>query len=184
MLKTQEEVEEKNTYFQRRIKRLESGLVTATPGKEDEPEKPKKPSFNEKFAIAATKAFGSMATFWILCVWACLPLIPLLASKKDAILYISSGFIQLVSLPLIIVGQNIMNIKSENRSERTLDTVLNTSETLKSVVVNLNKVNTQLTKNIIKDIEKTAQMQTEIVKIQTALASDIADLKNKLKIQE
>ena len=99
-------------------------------------------------------------------------------------MYISSGFIQLVSLPLIIVGQNIMNIKSESRSERTLDTVLNTSETLKSVVVNLNKVNTQLTKNIIKDIEKTAQMQTEIVKIQTALASDIAELKQRLKIEE
>lgn len=184
MLKFEEKLEEKKSNFQRRIKRLESGLITTAPGKEDEPEKPKKISFNDKFAIAATKAFGSMATFWILCVWACLPLIPLLASKKDAILYISSGFIQLVSLPLIIVGQNIMNIKSESRSERTLDTVLNTSETLKSVVVNLNKVNTQLTKNIIKDIEKTAQMQTEIVKIQTALASDIAELKQRLKIEE
>lgn len=184
MLKIEEQAEEKNSYYQQRMKRLESSLVTSIPAKEDEPEKPNKISFNDKFALAATKAFGSMVMFWILCVWACLPLIPLLASKKDAILYISSGFIQLVSLPLIIVGQNIMNIKSESRSERTLDTVLNTSETLKSVVINLNKVNTQLTKNIIKEFEKTAQMQTEIVKIQTALAKDIEELKSKLKIQE
>jgi len=75
-------------------------------------------SFNEKVAIIATRYFGSMWTFWLFCGWAFLPLIPALSIYKEAILYISSGFIQLSALPLIMVGQEVLGRDSEYRSKR------------------------------------------------------------------
>lgn len=75
-------------------------------------------SFNEKVAIVATRYFGSMWTFWLFCGWAFLPLIPALSIHKEAILYISSGFIQLSALPLIMVGQEVLGRESEYRSKK------------------------------------------------------------------
>ena len=74
-------------------------------------------NLNERIATNATKYFGSMWTFWIFCIWAFLPLIPALEKYKETILYISSGFIQLAALPLIMVGQDIMGRASEIRSQ-------------------------------------------------------------------
>ncbi len=75
-------------------------------------------SFNERIAIKATKYFGSMWTFWLFCGWAFLPLIPVLSNYKETILYISSGFIQLAALPLIMVGQEIMGRGAEERAQQ------------------------------------------------------------------
>lgn len=74
--------------------------------------------FNERIAIKATRYFGSMFTFWLFCGWAFLPLIPTLYPYKEAILYISSGFIQLAALPLIMVGQEILGRGSEERAQQ------------------------------------------------------------------
>ena len=71
---------------------------------------------NEKIAFKATQLFGNMFTFWLFCIWAFLPLIPALEYYKETILYISSGFIQLAALPLIMVGQEIMGRSAEERS--------------------------------------------------------------------
>jgi hypothetical protein len=71
---------------------------------------------NEKIAIIFTKCFGNMFTFWAFCGWAFLPLIPVLSNYKETILYISSGFIQLAALPLIMVGQEVLGRDSEKRS--------------------------------------------------------------------
>jgi hypothetical protein len=72
---------------------------------------------NERIAIKATKYFGSMFTFWLFCGWAFLPLIPALSGYKETILYISSGFIQLAALPLIMVGQELMGRSAEERAQ-------------------------------------------------------------------
>jgi hypothetical protein len=56
-----------------------------------------------------------MGTFWIFCIWAFLPLIPYLEQYKETILYISSGFIQLAALPLLMVGQQITGEQAEAR---------------------------------------------------------------------
>lgn len=73
-------------------------------------------NFNELFAIKATRLFGSMYTFWLFCIWAFLPLIPFFSNFKNLILYISSGFIQLVALPLILVGQELLGRNAEERA--------------------------------------------------------------------
>jgi Tfp pilus assembly protein PilN len=74
-------------------------------------------NLNEKIAYKATKIFGSMGAFWIFTAWAFLPLLPILKDYKETILYISSGFIQLVALPLIMVGQEILGRSAERRSQ-------------------------------------------------------------------
>ena len=74
-------------------------------------------NFNEIIAIKATKFFGSMPTFWVFCIWAFLPLIPFFNNYKEFILYISSGFIQLTALPLIMVGQEILGRSAEKRAQ-------------------------------------------------------------------
>lgn len=73
-------------------------------------------SFNESIAIFMTKWFGTMYMFWAFCKWAILPLIPVLSQYKDYILYISSGFIQLVALLLLMVGQQLLSKESEERA--------------------------------------------------------------------
>lgn len=73
--------------------------------------------FNELFAIKATKLFGNIWTFWAFSIWAFLPLVPLFNPYKETILYISSGFIQLAALPLIMVGQEIMGRNSSIRAQ-------------------------------------------------------------------
>jgi Tfp pilus assembly protein PilN len=78
---------------------------------------------NEKIAISATKYFGNMITFWLFCGWAFLPLIPALSNYKETILYISSGFIQLAALPLIMVGQEIMGRSAEKRAQEDHETL-------------------------------------------------------------
>ena len=73
---------------------------------------------NEFIAKKATELFGSMPTFWLFCIWSLLPVIPIFSHYKESILYVSSGIIQLVALPLILVGQGILGRKSEFRSEQ------------------------------------------------------------------
>jgi uncharacterized membrane protein len=75
-------------------------------------------SLNEKIAFKATKLFGNMWTFWLFTIWAFLPLLPVLKGYKEYILYISSGLIQLVALPVIMVGQEILNRESNLRAEK------------------------------------------------------------------
>lgn len=74
-------------------------------------------NLNEKIAYRATKLFGSMWAFWLFIAWAFLPLIPALSQYKETILYISSGFVQLIALPLIMVGQEILGRSSDKRAE-------------------------------------------------------------------
>jgi uncharacterized membrane protein len=79
-------------------------------------------SLNEKIALKATKAFGSMPMFYLFFVWALLPLIPFLNQFQAAILYVSAGIIQLIALPLITVGQNLQSRHAEVRAEEEYKT--------------------------------------------------------------
>jgi uncharacterized membrane protein len=74
-------------------------------------------SANDRVALFATRIFGSMPTFYLFFVWALLPVIPFFRSHQTFILYISAGIIQLVALPLLSVGQNLLGRHSETRAE-------------------------------------------------------------------
>jgi len=70
---------------------------------------------NDEIALRATLAIGTM---WCVYAFAIFVMIPLLFPKiEPVIMYISSSFLQLVFLPLIMVGQNVINKKSERRAQ-------------------------------------------------------------------
>jgi hypothetical protein len=79
-------------------------------------------SANDKIALRATAIFGSMWMFWGLCVWSFIPLFPQLAPFKDFVLYISAGIIQLIALPLLLVGSNLLGKHAEIRADEEFKT--------------------------------------------------------------
>jgi type VI protein secretion system component VasK len=75
--------------------------------------------FNARFGLAITIVVGTM---WCAYVFAAIALVSLpdnIHSKQELILWISSSFLQLVLLPIIIVGQNIQARASDKRAEDT-----------------------------------------------------------------
>ena len=75
--------------------------------------------FNARAALAITLVVGTM---WCAYVFAGIALISLpdnVQSTQLLILWISSSFLQLVLLPIIIVGQNIQAKASDKRAEDT-----------------------------------------------------------------
>ena len=75
--------------------------------------------FNARFGLAITVVVGTM---WCAYVFAGIALISLpdnVHSTQNLILWISSSFLQLVLLPVIIVGQNIQAKAADKRAEDT-----------------------------------------------------------------
>jgi hypothetical protein len=75
--------------------------------------------FNARFGLRITVIVGTM---WCAYVFAGIALVSLpdnVHATKDLILWISSSFLQLVLLPVIIVGQNIQAKAADKRAEET-----------------------------------------------------------------
>lgn len=74
--------------------------------------------FNEALAALGTRVFGSMWTFYL---FFCLGIVAMLPSVGDhtraLIQLISSAWIQLWALPLLMVGGVVLNRASEKRAE-------------------------------------------------------------------
>jgi hypothetical protein len=76
---------------------------------------------NARIGLLITVVVGTM---WCAYFFAAIALISLkdnLGSTQDLILWISSSFLQLVLLPIIIVGQNIQATAADARSQATYD---------------------------------------------------------------
>jgi fructose-specific phosphotransferase system IIC component len=78
--------------------------------------------FNNKIAVFITKLVGNMVTAYIFAIIACVALPAAIASKSPIIIvaWLSQAFLQLVLLPIIIVGQRVQGAASETRMEKTL----------------------------------------------------------------
>lgn len=87
--------------------------------------------FNARLGLVITLIVGTM---WAAYVFAAIALVSLkdnLGSTQALILWISSSFLQLVLLPIIIVGQNIQAKASDKRAEDTYkdaDAILHQAE--------------------------------------------------------
>ncbi len=94
--------------------------------------------FNARFGLAITVVVGTM---WCAYVFAAIALISLpdnWHSTQNLILWISSSFLQLILLPIIIVGQNIQARAADQRSEDTYkdaDAVLHEAEQIQQHLV-------------------------------------------------
>ncbi|MBI5835343.1 MAG: hypothetical protein HZB16_23795 [Armatimonadetes bacterium] len=88
--------------------------------------------FNEKVAARGTVVFGSMWAFYVFFVWGLLAFVPQLAHWKETILLISSAWIQLWALPLLMVGGIVLNRASEKRAEEDHETITKEFELVKA----------------------------------------------------
>ncbi|WP_134667833.1 hypothetical protein [Amycolatopsis sp. CFH S0078] len=77
--------------------------------------------FNEWLAVRGTGAFGTMWAFYVFTVYGLLPV--LFPAARDQLLY-WSNVIQLVALPLIMVGQVVQGRAAEDRDQETHDAVM------------------------------------------------------------
>ena len=72
-------------------------------------------TINERVAVRCTLVVGTMWTAYAFLAWS---LLPLVAPQTTAVVtYVSQAVIQLVLLPLIMVGQSVMNRASDTRAE-------------------------------------------------------------------
>ncbi|MHB1681577.1 MAG: hypothetical protein ACYCYO_01935 [Bacilli bacterium] len=78
--------------------------------------------FNEWIAVRMTLAFGTMAMVYLFLFWSLLPLI--YPPSQNIVFYTSSGVIQLVALPAIMVGQIILGRKAERRAQQDHEAIL------------------------------------------------------------
>lgn len=102
---------------------------------------------NSRLAVAITKMVGSM---WCAYIFALLALISLPAaiSSKNAIIivgWIAQTFLQLVLLPIIIVGQNVQAAASDARAEHDHKTLL-AIHTLTASIHEISQQQTQILK--------------------------------------
>ncbi len=72
-------------------------------------------TLQDRIALRATSVVSTMWFFYACFAMVSGPLI--LPATKDAVQYISSGYLQLIQLPLIMVGQNLQSQHSELRAE-------------------------------------------------------------------
>jgi hypothetical protein len=90
--------------------------------------------FNDWLAIRGTKLFGSMWLVYLFFLYGFGAKI--WPDNQDDFLYWSNT-VQLWSLPLIIVGQNLLGILSERRSKQTHDMVKEELSMIKELIEEL-----------------------------------------------
>jgi hypothetical protein len=92
---------------------------------------------NGKIGLRITVIVGTM---WCAYVFAAIALVSFkdnLGSTQDLILWVSSSFLQLVLLPIIIVGQNIQATAADARSAATYDDACAILEEAKQIQAHL-----------------------------------------------
>lgn len=103
--------------------------------------------FNTLVAVKITKAVGSMWCAYIFTAISFVALPAAIASHDPIIIvaWISQAFLQLVLLPIIIVGQNVQAEASDTRAQSDHDTLL-AIHTLTSEVHTINLQQTKILK--------------------------------------
>ena len=97
---------------------------------------------NNCVALRVTLAVGTM---WTAYLFAILVLIPLIfPTTQLVVMYISSSFLQLILLPLIMVGTNVTGAKAEARAEEDHLKLIAEFEEIKQMHAELHQVVSKL----------------------------------------
>lgn len=129
--------------------------------------------FNTKIAIALTNSVGTMWTAYLFVVIAIVGLLAILQvfSPLVALLvaWASQTLIQLVLLPVIMVGQNVLNRKSELQAEEQFNTTINIYHDMEQVMQHLVAQDAELLRHarmleqlLVKNGVTLQQIETEI----------------------
>lgn len=104
--------------------------------------------FNQRIAVIITRATGSMECAYIFAIIAFLGF-PALSSWLGSvvalyILWLSSEFIQLVMLPILSVGQQVLSRKSELQAEEAYHATLKSFHDIEQIMAHLSAQDTEL----------------------------------------
>jgi len=93
-------------------------------------------SINRAIAVHLTKAVGTM---WCVYAFTVLSLFPIaVPASTGAIQYISSGVLQLVLLPALMVGSAILNEGAEDRARQDHEILIQELQMLRDILDALN----------------------------------------------
>jgi len=87
--------------------------------------------FNDAIARHSVAFMGSIWCVYLFTFWSLLP--SLNKNWEQAVMYISSAVIQLVALPLIMVGQKLEGKNSEKRAEEDHEKLVKIMKTLEEI---------------------------------------------------
>jgi hypothetical protein len=105
----------------------------------------------DKIALFITNKIGTMGFFYICVVIATIPLV--YRPAMSVVQYISSGFLQLVLLPLILIGQNLQGRHAELRAENDYKTNIKAEKEIEAILLHLEKQD-EVMLDILKRIEE------------------------------
>lgn len=105
----------------------------------------------DKFAMFITNTVGTMGFFLICCVLVIIPLF--FAPTLPIVQYISSGILQLILLPLILVGQNLQGRYTEIRAQHDFETNVKAEKEIETILLHLEKQD-EIMLDILRKIEK------------------------------
>lgn len=91
----------------------------------------------DKFALYLTGRVGTMGFFFACIILVTIPLF--IRSSLPVIQYISSGYLQLIFLPLIMVGQNLQGRHAELRAEHDFETNVKAEKEIETILLHLEK---------------------------------------------
>jgi uncharacterized membrane protein len=109
-------------------------------------------SKTDKLALFITSRVGTMSFFYLCLVLVTLPLI--FSETMPLIQYLSSGFLQLILLPLILVGQNLQSRHSELRAQHDYETNLKAEKEIEAILLHLEKQDEVMLEILQKTLEK------------------------------
>ncbi|SRR6266568_5156012 len=105
-------------------------------------------SFNSKLAVVLTQRTGTMWTAYIFTVLAVIGLFGLLNLLPQFVFllttWISQQFLQLVLLPVIMVGQNVLGRKSELQADEQFRTTMSTYHDIEQIMQHLSAQDAEL----------------------------------------
>lgn len=105
----------------------------------------------DKMALAVTNIVGTMGFFFACVLLVIIPII--FRSTLPIVQYISSGILQLILLPLILVGQNLQSRHAELRAQHDYETNVKAEKEIETILMHLEKQD-QMMLDILQRIEK------------------------------
>lgn len=110
--------------------------------------------FNQRLAVLFTRGFGSMFAFYILVAWMLIWMVLATAGiwlfAKDAypfpFLLFCSNLVQLWALPVIMVGQNVLNRHAELQAEEQFQTTQRSYHDIEQIIKHLDEQDRELLK--------------------------------------
>lgn len=91
----------------------------------------------DKLALFITNRVGTMGFFYFCLILVTVPLV--FNPALPVVQYISSGYLQLILLPLIMVGQNLQGRHSELRAQHDYETNVKAEKEIESILLHLEK---------------------------------------------